>query len=106
MQVAATNPQALDASGLDPAVIARERAVLAEKFQAQGKPANVIEKIVDSGLKTFYKEACLVDQDYIHEPGKSVTQALKEAESKVGAPIKIGGFVRYALGEGIEKPAT
>ena len=106
MQVAATSPQALDVAGLDPAVIARERAVLAEKFQAQGKPANVIEKIVDSGLKTFYKEACLLDQEYIHEPGKSVTQALKEAEGKVGAPIKIGGFVRYALGEGIEKPAT
>jgi len=106
MQVAATSPQALDAAALDPAVIARERAVLAEKFQAQGKPANVIEKIVDSGLKSFYKEACLLDQEYIHDPGKSVTQALKEAESKIGAPIKIGGFVRYALGEGIEKPAT
>jgi elongation factor Ts len=106
MHVAASNPQALDASGLDPTVIARERSVLAEKFQAQGKPANVIEKIVESGLKTFYKEVCLLDQEYIHEPGKSVAQALKEAEGKVGAPIKIGGFVRYALGEGIEKPAT
>jgi elongation factor Ts len=106
MQVAATSPQALDVAGLDPAVIARERAVLAEKFKAQGKPANVIEKIVDSGLKTFYKEVCLLDQEYIHDPAKSVTQALKEAEGKVGAPIKVGGFVRYALGEGIEKPAT
>ena len=106
MQVAATSPQALDAAGLDPEVIARERSVLAEKFRAQGKPANVIEKIVDSGLKTFYKDVCLLDQDYIHEPGKSVTQALKEAEGKIGAPIKIGGFVRYALGEGIEKAAT
>jgi elongation factor Ts len=106
MQVAATSPQALDVAGLDPAVIARERAVLAEKFKAQSKPANVIEKIVDSGLKTFYKEVCLLDQEYIHDPAKSVTQALKEAEGKVGAPIKVGGFVRYALGEGIEKPAT
>jgi elongation factor Ts len=106
MQVAATSPQALDAAGLDSAVIERERAVLAEKFRAQGKPANVIDKIVDSGLKTFYREVCLLDQDYIHEPSKSVTQALKEAESKVGGPIKIGGFVRYALGEGIEKAAT
>jgi len=106
MQVAATTPQALDAAGLDPAVIARERAVLAEKFQAQGKPAKVIDKIVDSGLKTFYKEVCLLDQDYIHDPSKNVTQALREAETKIGAPIRIGGFVRYALGEGIEKPAT
>jgi elongation factor Ts len=106
MHVAAANPQALDAAGLDPEIIARERAVLAEKFKAQGKPANVIEKIVESGLKTLYKEACLLDQEYIHEPGKSVSQALKEAEGKIGAPVKIGGFVRYALGEGIEKPAT
>ena len=62
MHVAAANPQALDASGLDPTVVAREREVLAEKFKAQGKPANVIEKIVESGLKTFYKEVCLDDQ--------------------------------------------
>jgi elongation factor Ts len=106
MHVAASNPQALDAAGLDPETIARERSVLAEKYKAQGKPANVIEKIVDSGLKTFYKEVCLLDQEYIHDPAKSVTQAIKEAEGKVGAPIKIGGFVRYALGEGVEKPAT
>jgi elongation factor Ts len=106
MHVAASNPQALDVAGLDPETIARERSVLAEKYKAQGKPANVIEKIVDSGLKTFYKEVCLLDQEYIHDPAKNVTQAIKEAEGKVGAPIKIGGFVRYALGEGIEKPAT
>ncbi|MGP0094598.1 MAG: translation elongation factor Ts [Xanthobacteraceae bacterium] len=103
MHVAATNPQALDAAGLDPSLIAREKDVLADKFRAQGKPANVIDKIVESGLKTFYKEVCLLDQAYIHDPSKSVAQALKEAEGKVGAPIKLSGFVRYALGEGIEK---
>jgi elongation factor Ts len=103
MHVAATNPQALDSSGLDPAVVNRERDVLAEKFKAQGKPAAVIEKIVESGLKTFYKEVCLLDQPYVHEPNKSVAQAVKEAEATVGAPIKIGGYVRFALGEGIEK---
>jgi elongation factor Ts len=103
MHVAAANPQALDAAGLDPSLIAREKDVLADKFRAQGKPANVIDKIVESGLKTFYKEVCLLDQAYIHDPSKSVAQALKEAEGKVGAPIKLSGFVRYALGEGIEK---
>jgi elongation factor Ts len=104
MHVAATNPQALDAAGLDPSVVNREREVLAEKFKAQGKPANVIEKIVESGLKTFYKEVCLVDQAYVHDPNKSVAQALKEAEGAAGGPIRIGGYVRFALGEGIEKP--
>jgi elongation factor Ts len=104
MHIAASNPQALDASSLPADVVRREKDVLAEKFKAQGKPANVIDKIVESGLKTFYKEVCLLEQAFIHEPDKNVAQAIKEAEGKIGAPIKITGFVRYALGEGIERP--
>jgi elongation factor Ts len=104
MHVAASNPQAIDPSGLDPDAVRREKEVLADKYKAQGKPANVVDKIVESGLKTFYKEVCLLDQAFIHEPDKSVSQAIKEAEGRVGAPIKIDGFVRYALGEGIERP--
>ena len=104
MHVAASNPQAVDPSGLDPDVVRREKEVLADKYKAQGKPANVIDKIVESGLKTFYKEVCLLEQPFIHEPDKSVSQAIKEAEGKLGAPIKIGGFLRYALGEGIDRP--
>jgi elongation factor Ts len=104
MHVAASNPQAIDAAGLDSEVVRRERDVLADKYKAQGKPPNVIDKIVESGLKTFYKEVCLLDQAFIHEPDKSVAQALKAAEVSVGAPIKITGFVRYALGEGIDRP--
>jgi elongation factor Ts len=106
MHVAAANPQAVEASGLDPTVVQREKDVLADKFRQQGKPANVIEKIVESGLKTFYKEVCLLDQPYIHDPDKTVAQALKEAEGKVGGPVKVAGFVRYALGEGIERDKT
>jgi elongation factor Ts len=103
MHVAAANPQALDPAGLDPEVIRREKDVLADKYRQQGKPENVIEKIVDSGLKTFYKEVCLLEQAFIHDTGKSVAQAVKEAEGKIGAAVKITGFVRYALGEGIER---
>jgi elongation factor Ts len=103
MHVAAANPQALDPAGLDPEVVRREKEVLADKYKAQGKPANVIDKIVESGLKTFYKEVCLIDQAFIHAPEKTVAQAIKEAEGKVGAPVKVAGFVRYAVGEGIEK---
>jgi len=103
MHVAAANPQALDPAGLDPAVVKREKDVLADKYRQQGKAENVIEKIVESGLKTFYKEVCLLEQAFIHDSGKSVAQAVKEAEGKVGGPVKIAGFVRYALGEGIEK---
>ncbi len=103
MHVAAANPAALDAASLDPETVRREKDVLADKYRQQGKPDNVIEKIVESGLKTYYKEVCLLEQAFIHDTGKSVAQAVKEAEGKVGAPIKVAGFVRYALGEGIEK---
>jgi elongation factor Ts len=106
MHVAATNPQAIDPSGLDPELVKREKDVLADKYRQQGKPENVIEKIVESGLKTYYKEVCLLEQAFIHDTGKSVAQALKEAEGKVGGVVKLAGFVRYALGEGIEKEET
>ncbi|HWP27805.1 MAG TPA: translation elongation factor Ts [Xanthobacteraceae bacterium] len=106
MHVAASNPQAVDPAGLDRALVQREKEILAEKFRAQGKPANVIDKIVESGLKSFYKEVCLLEQPYIHDPAKSVAQALKEAEDGIGVPIKIAGFVRFALGEGIDRPET
>jgi elongation factor Ts len=103
MHIAAANPLAVDSSSLSADVIEREKGVLADKAKASGKPANVIEKIVESGLKTFYKEVCLLDQPYVHDDKKNVAQALKEAEGKVGAPIKLTGFARYKLGEGIEK---
>jgi elongation factor Ts len=106
MHVASANPQAVDASGLDPAIVEREKNVLADKFRQQGKPANVIDKIVESGLKTFYKESTLLEQPFIFDDKKSVAQALKEIEGQAGGPIKVTGFVRYALGEGIEKQET
>jgi elongation factor Ts len=105
MHVASANPQAIDASDLDAATIERERSILTEKFKAQGKPASVIDKIVESGLKTFYKDVCLLDQPFIFDDKKSVAQALKESEGRARAPITIAGFVRYALGEGIDRPS-
>jgi elongation factor Ts len=103
MHVAASNPLAVDPSGLDPATVERERNVLADKFRQQGKPENVIAKIVESGLKTFYKDVCLLEQPYVHDDKKTVAQALKEAEGKVGGPIKVTGFVRFAVGEGVDR---
>src|SRR6266403_1870281 len=97
---------ALDPAGLDPAVVKREKDVLADKYRQQGKAENVIDKILESGLKTYYEEVCLLEQAFIHDSGKSVAQAVKEAEGKIGAPVKITGFVRYALGEGIDRQAT
>jgi elongation factor Ts len=104
MHVSFANPQAIDPSGLDAAAIDREKGVLAAK--AEGKPANVVEKIVESGLKSFYKEVCLLDQAFIFDEKnkQSVAAAVNEAEAKAGAPIKIIDFKRFALGEGIERP--
>jgi elongation factor Ts len=103
MHVASANPLALDAAGIDPSVVKREKDILADKFRQQGKPEAMIEKITESGLKTFYKEQTLLEQPFIFDDKKSVSQALKEAEGKVGGPIKLTGFLRYGLGEGIEK---
>jgi len=68
-----------------------------------GKPANVLDKIVESGLKTYFKEVCLIDQPFIHDPAKTIAQVVSEAAKAAGAPVVLKGFVRYALGEGIEK---
>jgi elongation factor Ts len=103
MHIAASSPIAVDAASIDPAIVAREKSVLADKNA--GKPPHVLAKIVESGLKTYYKEVTLLDQSFVIDPAKSVAQAVKEAEATVGAPISVKGFVRYALGEGIEKPA-
>lgn len=104
MHIAATNPIALDVTSVSSDVLEREKAILLEKNQ--GKPANVIEKIVENGLKSYAKDNCLLEQAYIHDGGKTVAQALKEAEGSVGAPIALKAYVRYALGEGIEKSET
>ena len=101
MHIAATNPVALSLDAVPKDVLAREVAVLEEKNA--GKPANVMEKIIASGLKSYAKETCLLEQSYVHDGSKTVTQALEEAAKKAGAAVKLAGFVRMQLGEGIEK---
>jgi elongation factor Ts len=104
LHVAAANPLALDSAGLDPAAVARERAVLVGKNA--GKPAHALEKIVESGLKTYFKEVCLLDQPSIHaeHEDKTIGLVVAEAAKVAGTPLRVKAFVRYALGEGIEKP--
>ncbi len=101
MHVAAASPIALDAAAVPADVLAREKAILEDKNQ--GKKPEMMEKIIAGGLKAYAKENCLLEQTYIHDQSKTVAQAVKEAEGKVGAPIKVAGFIRYALGEGIDK---
>ncbi len=101
MHVAATNPVAMDLAAVPPETLARERAILEEKNA--GKPANVMDKIVASGLKTYARENCLLEQAYVHDGAKTVTQALVEAGKSAGGAIKLVGYIRMQLGEGIEK---
>jgi elongation factor Ts len=101
MHVAAANPVAMDITGVPAATLAREKAILEEKNA--GKPANVLEKIMASGLKTYAKENCLLEQAWVHDGTKNVTQAIAEAATKTGSPVKLLGYVRMQLGEGIEK---
>jgi elongation factor Ts len=101
MHIAATNPVALSLDQVPADVLAREKAVLEEKNA--GKPANVMEKIVASGLKTYAKETCLLEQSYVHDGSKTVTQVLADMAKTAGAEVKLTGYVRMQLGEGIEK---
>ena len=103
MHIAATNPVALTLDAIPPDVLAREKAILEEKNT--GKPANVMEKIVASGLKTYAKENCLLEQVYVHDGSKTVAQAIAEAGAKAGGAVSVTGYVRMQLGEGIEKNA-
>jgi elongation factor Ts len=101
MHVAATNPVALDLDSVDPGTLAREKAILEDKNK--GKKPEMMDKIIAGGMKSYAKEYCLLEQAYIHDNSKTVAQAVKDAESKAGGPIKLAGFLRFALGEGIEK---
>ncbi|HWM31340.1 MAG TPA: translation elongation factor Ts [Methyloceanibacter sp.] len=104
MHIAAANPQAVDVASLDPAFVARERAILVEQAKESGKPEAVIEKMVEGRLRKFYEEVVLLQQPFVHDPDMTVAKALEAAEKDVGAPIKITGFHRFALGEGIDRP--
>ncbi len=101
MHIAAASPVALDLDSVPKETLEREKAILAEKNA--GKKPEMLEKIIAGGLKAFAKENCLLEQTYVHDTTKTVAQALKEAEGKAGSAIKVTGFARYALGEGIDK---
>ncbi len=103
MHVAAANPLAVSQDDIDPGIIERERAVLAEQAKESGKPENIIEKMVEGRLRKYYEEVALMSQVYVIDGESKVEDALKAAEADIGAPVKVAGFLRHALGEGIEK---
>ncbi len=103
MHVAATNPLALTASEIDPALVGREKAIFSDQARASGKPENIIEKMVEGRLRKYFEEVVLLKQAFVINPDLTVEAALKEAEKDIGAPAEIAGFIRFALGEGIER---
>ena len=106
MHVAATNPLSLSPESLDPGLVAREREVLSDQARASGKPENIIEKMVEGRLRKFYEEVVLLHQPFVLDPDKTVGKAVEEAGKELGAPVTVEGFLRFALGEGIEKDET
>jgi elongation factor Ts len=103
MHVAATNPLALTAEEVDASAVEREKAVFSEQARQSGKPENIIEKMVEGRMRKFYEEVVLLKQAFVMNPDVTVEKALADAEKEIGAPAKLTGFVRFALGEGIEK---
>ena len=101
--VAAAHPQALDGDSLDPSIIERERSVAMEKARESGKPQNIIEKMVEGGLAKFRKENALLTQLFVRDNKTPVADVVSAAAKEAGTAIQLTGFVRFQLGEGIEK---
>ncbi len=106
MHIAAANPLAVDSSGLDKDMVARERAVFVEQAKSSGKPDAIIEKMVEGRLRKFYEDITLLSQIFVIDGETRIEAVLKNAEKQAGAPVSIGRFVRFAIGEGIEKQET
>jgi len=103
MHVAAAHPVALDADSLDPALIERERSIAMEKAKESGKPQNIVEKMVEGGLAKFRKENALLTQLFVMDNKTPVAEVVASAAKDAGTEIALKGFVRFQLGEGIEK---
>jgi elongation factor Ts len=101
--IAAANPLALDSDGLDADLLTRERAIAVEKANESGKPANIIEKMVDGTMAKFAKENALLSQLIVHDGKTPVADVIGQAGKDAGSPITLKAFERFQLGEGIEK---
>jgi elongation factor Ts len=103
MHIAAANPQSLSTKDLDQSLVERERTVLTEQAAGSGKPADIIAKMVEGRIRKFYQEVVLLEQTFVIDGETPVGKAVEKAAKDAGAPIEIAGFVRFQLGEGIEK---
>ena len=105
MHVAATRPEALTIAEVDPKAVQRERDIFTEQAKASGKPDAIIAKMVEGRLKKFYEEVVLTEQMYVVDGESRISEVVEKAGKTLGSPVKLTGFARYQLGEGIEKQA-
>jgi len=103
LHVAATSPLSLSVDDLDPAAVEREKAIFTEQAIASGKPPAVAQKMVEGRIRKFYEEAVLLKQSYVRDPDITVEQLVAQTAKTLGSPVAVKGFVRLALGEGVEK---
>jgi len=103
MHIAAAAPIALNIAGVDPAAVEHEKSIFFEQAKASGKPENIIEKMVEGRIRKFYDEVVLEEQAYIMDPDKKVKQVIADAAKELGAEIKLTNYVRFKLGEGLQK---
>ncbi len=103
MHIAAASPQAVSQDALDQAMVERERAVLAEQARAEGKPEKIIEKMIEGRLRKFFEEVVLLEQVWVIDGETRVKAVLESLSGTLDTPVAVSGFVRYQLGEGIER---
>ena len=103
MHVAASNPQSISRQTLDPSLLEREKKILAEQARETGKSDEIIAKMLEGRLRKFFGDVCLLEQTFVIDGESTVTEILNKTSEQIGAPIKVGGYIRFALGEGIEK---
>jgi len=106
MHVAATNPQSAFIHELDQALVAKERAVHEDMAKASGKPAEFLDKMIDGRMRKYYEQVVLIEQEFVMGPDKRVKDVLEDAAKELGTPVELKGFIRFGLGEGIEKEET
>jgi elongation factor Ts len=106
MHIAAARPETLSIADVDPANLERERAVLSEQAAASGKAPEIIEKMVEGRLRKYYQEVVLLEQTFVIDNETKIAKVVDKASKDLGAPVKLVGFVRFELGEGIEKESA
>ncbi|MEE8270190.1 MAG: translation elongation factor Ts [Alphaproteobacteria bacterium] len=106
MHVAAARPEVVSVDQVDPAALDHERAVLAEQARVGGKPEDIVQKIVEGRLRKYYEDVVLLEQVWVIDGESRVNQAIEVAATEIGAPIAVAGFIRFALGEGVDSQPT